>query len=235
MDIARAFRFAFEGDNWVEKLLISALFAYATILMMPALLIGLLPLCLLLGYLLEVVNRVRDEAVRLLPPWNENFFSYLTRGAGVLLAVLVYNLPVLIITACALFASNTFATSTSGSLATLAVLGCTVPLLLIYVSLVWPILAVGVIRYARGMSVGVFFTTGKLWDTVSVVGDTSIQWLVAVLIVNVAAFVALLVPILGWTAVAALYIPVMGHFIGQYARRIDAKERGRSGAVPRRA
>jgi uncharacterized protein involved in cysteine biosynthesis len=226
MNLSRAFTFAFDDPEWVSKLVIMAVLTVASALLMPVLLLGLLPLCVLLGYLVELVNRMRDGERYPLPPWDD-YGNLLSRGSGVLLGLVVYNLPLILMGLCIAFVPGSLADRALNTFVTLFAFCCVLPFTLIYLAVTWPMLAVGVARYGRGSSASVFFQAGRLFSTVNDMGALSIQWLLCVLIVNLVLIALLVIPCLGWAASLALGFPLLGHLLGQYARLIDNREKKR--------
>jgi hypothetical protein len=226
MDISRALRYPFDDPQWVQKLTITAVLTAASILLMPFLLLGLVPFCVLLGYMLQVINNVRDGKRQPLPDWTR-YEEHLSRGAGVLLGLFFYNLPLLLIGGCGLIMPSLFGDSLMSGFMTLITLCCLLPLGLLYIAFAWPVMAVGVIRYARGRPTNIFFQTGRLWATASALGTDSAAWLLVTIIINLVFTILLIIPCVGWMLYAGLLIPVHAHLLGQYARRIDRFERAK--------
>ena len=63
MDAGRAFTYVFEDRDWVSKIAIMVIMMFASVFLMPVLFFGFAPLCMLLGYMAEIVRNVRDGAV----------------------------------------------------------------------------------------------------------------------------------------------------------------------------
>lgn len=231
MNLTRAFTFVFDDREWLGKVTIITALTFASIVLLPVLLLGLLPFCILLGYMLDLVNNVRDGKREVLPAFKD-FGDLLTRGSGVLLGLTVYNIPVIMISCCLWLVPGSFTGALDG-IVTLIALCCLLPILLIYTAVTWPMLAVGVARYARGNSSGIFFQAGRLFNTVNDMGGYSIQWLLCALIVNFVYTILLFIPCLGWIAFAALAFPTQSHLVGQFARLIDNRHKKKGPSSPR--
>lgn len=230
MNLTRAFTYVFDDPDWLGKAVVIAALTFASVVLMPALLLGLLPLSILLGYAVEIVSNVRDESRVVLPRWDD-FTDRMMRGAGVLVALIVYNLPLLLLGLCFYATGAVSGDPPVQGTVSLITLCCLLPLSLGYVALSWPIMAVGVARYARGGSSNVLYKAGTHFETVQNLGGFSAQWLLTTIIVDLVLAILLVIPCIGWLAFAVLAFPVQAHLLGQYARLIERHERRR----PRRA
>jgi hypothetical protein len=220
MDLSRAFMYAFDDPEWMSKLAMVFLLTFASVIFMPFLLAGLVPFAMLMGYMLEIVNNVRQGNKIILPRWR-NYGQLMSRGGGVLLGLTAYHIPVLLLSCCVWVSGNLFSDGAVNGLLTLTTLCCVTPFLLIYTVVGWMILAVGVTEYAAGEPSGVFFEWGRLFGIVRELGWISIQWfffsLLAHFLLTLIAFT-----IIGTLVLFALSLPVQAHLIGQYARQIEA-------------
>jgi hypothetical protein len=98
MDIGSAFTFAFDDENWIVKLIIGGAVVLGAILLSP-ILIGLALFLPLAGYMLQVLQNVRDGQPVPLPEWSD-FGGLFSKGLMVFVVGLVYAIPVLLF-ACA--------------------------------------------------------------------------------------------------------------------------------------
>lgn len=230
MDFKQAFLFLREERDPTQKLVVLTVLAAASAILMPALFAGLIPLAVLLGYTTELLQKVRKakptdtrpyEKKRLLPEVKD-LSELLMRGGTVLPALLLYNLPFMLFGLCLLSVSGLFANAAAQSLVTIISLSCVGLLSLLYIGVAWPMLAVGLARYADGEPGRVFLQISRLFETSHEIRVYSVQYTLAVLSVNfLSVFVSVILPCIGWVLVAALTFPVHGHLLGQYARRID--------------
>jgi hypothetical protein len=230
LNLGASLTYAFADADWIGKLVIVMTLAFFGAILTPVL-IGFLPICILLGYMLGIVDNVRDNRMVVLPVWKD-YETLLSRGVNVLLAVFVYNLPLSLMSCCVLFVPGWFG-DVLGSLVSLTALCCVLPLALITIWITWPMLAVGVARYGRSNRSNDLFEFGSLWTASRAAGPVTLQWLLCVIILNLLFVLSpLLPPCLGVVVALALYIPVQGHLLGQYARALDAQEK--SAAASRR-
>jgi hypothetical protein len=230
MDFTAAFTFIFEDRQWTEKMVMTVVIA--ALALIP--LFGLVALAALLGYVVELVQNVRSKQRHPLPRWDR-LGEKVTSGGSVLVAALVYNLPLLLVSCCALalpLGLTGDATTFAGTGATLAVVCCAVPLLIAYTLVTWPMLALGTIRFADTGSISAFFQFGDLFYTLYSDLPTTARWLVFSVLANMVIGLLTVIPCLGWLAMIALVYPVQGYLLGQFALLIEDNKPGRK---PKRA
>lgn len=216
MDFSRAFTYSFDDKDWVGKLAILAILTFASIALMPMLFIGVAPLCILLGYMVEIVRNVREEQSMLLPRWD-NYADLLNKGIGVLIALIIYNAPLIIMGFCFLATDGVF---------TFIALCCLTPFMFIYAIFAYPMFGAGFILYSESGKVNDFFELFKVFIMMSGMGSHTVVWLFMAFGANIALSLIAIIPCLGWVATAALTIPVQGYLLGQYALKYD-KRRGK--------
>lgn len=232
MQLVRAFTYVRDDPEWLGKLAICVILAFASLILMPFVGLGLFPLAVLLGYMLEIARNVRKEKTPLLPKWD-NYADLLARGAGVLPAMIVYNLPLVLASVCVALLPSNFGDEAVRGFATLSALLCLGPLALIYLAIIWPMLAAGVAHYIddRGETRH-FFEVARLFEETSSIRAESIQWVLIVLILNLtSSIVSVILPCIGWIIIAGLTFPVHGHLLGQYARLLDADHKRKIAAL----
>lgn len=212
VNFTRAFRYVFEDRDWVNKAVIAALLAFATIFF-P---VGLIALAALLGYIVELARNVRSGSPTPLPQWV-NYGDKINVGLNVLVAYIVYNIVNFLLTGCILTLTGAFQNSFLG----IAILCCTVPLILIYNLVTWPMLALGTIRYSETGKSAEFYRFGDLFATLRANFSLTFQWVILSIFVNVVFGLLAIIPCLGWVAVLALSFPVQGHLLGQFAHQLD--------------
>lgn len=219
MDIARAFTYTFEDRNWVETLALSAIIGFVSVILTPFL-VGLIGWAALLGYQVALVNRLR-RGVNDLPRWDD-FAEKIRQGSSVLTALLVYNLPNLLPACCFAATFTSWRDGFFGSAIGLGVVCCLIPLLLIYNLLTWPMLALGIARYAEEGNIGVFFQFGDLFNTTFQrdAGLTA-QYLIFALAANIALGLVAAIPCLGWAVAPALSIQVHAALTAQFGALAD--------------
>lgn len=89
MDFGKAFTYVFEDKNWMMKVLVGGL-------------ISLIPIAgaiIVLGYMLTTMKNVADGQPEPLPEWS-NFGELFMKGLYAFVGVLVYFLPVIVLSCC---------------------------------------------------------------------------------------------------------------------------------------
>ncbi len=222
MDFARAFVYMFEDRDWITKVLIGSLVALASVLILPAPILG--------GYTVAVARNVMrgDET---LPDWRD-LLRYWVDGLAVLAAVVVYTLPfwllpVLLVVPAALaggLGSQEIADALG--MATMAVSCLFTAAGLVVLLLISPIL---VVEYARSGEFSALFRVGHILRQVrDCLGPIFMALLVSVLVailVSVVGTVLGLIPCVGWLLSLPLgFYPslVTGHIYGQVGRTCPA-------------
>ncbi len=87
-DIGAAFKFQFQDPNWVSKMFLGALFELLSILIIGS--------WIVMGYQIEVIQRVMRKDPTPLPEWDR-LSEKLLRGIKLFLVSIVYYLPLLLI------------------------------------------------------------------------------------------------------------------------------------------
>ncbi len=215
MDIMRALTYAFDDRDWVTKLGITLIITALSALLTPVF-VGLLGWAALMGYAVELVRKVRRGSSTPLPAWD-NFNRYISTGANVLIAAIVYSLPNLVLGCVGGFLAQNMGGGLIGSTLILALGCCLFPLLLVYNIITVPMLALGIGRYVEDPRIDVFFEVAFLFETLRQHIDQMIQWWLATLVIDVVFVILGLIPVIGWAAGAALMVPVYAMLTGQFA------------------
>lgn len=218
MDFNHALTYIFEDKQWVNKIVLLIILLFAAAL--PVL--GLIPLALCLGFLTQLAGNVRNGLPRPLPKWDD-YGEKLSVGGHVLLALIIYNLPTVLLLFCVSFVVNIIGGGFLGAAVNLMMLCCAFPLTLLYTLFAWTLLAAGMAEYIETGKRGVFYRPTHLYDVLRTHGQLTLRWMLAATIVNLVTLLALFIPCLGWLLVAALTFPVHGHLLGQYARQLAIK------------
>ncbi len=228
MKLGHAFTYIFDDQDWVGKIIIVMVLTFATALLMPFFFLGLVPLAILLGYTVELVANVRDNTANPLPKWGD-YGQTLSKGVPVLTAMVAYNLPAIVLTSCFWLIPSLFTDEIATGFFTLILVCCLLPFVIIYTAVTWTMLAVGVVHYARSGQAGEFYKVSTLLDTARDMGTVTFGWILASIAINIIFGLIYIVPCLGWIAGAGLSIPVHGHLLGQYARKIKARRLNKTG------
>jgi hypothetical protein len=219
VDLARAFTYPFDDPKWAEKLVIAAILAFLSLI--P--LLGLLAVAALLGWSILLIRNVRDGHAFPLPGWDD-LGDYLANGGSVMAAFIAYNIPNVLIGCClavipaSLGGSDFFAIIYGTS-----ALCCIIPLLIVYNIAIWPMLALGSVRFADTGQIGAYFQFNDLLTTLWENGGATIQWLLYSLVISLVLGALNAVPCLGSIAAIALTVPAQAHLIGQFGALVEDK------------
>lgn len=214
MNFISAFTYISEDKRWLSKLGETAIFA----LLCPVPVIGLISLCALLGYLTELIHNVGNDYPRPLPEWD-HIGEDISKGFPVLVALIVYHLPLLMAVLFLYAFRHVIAVSLFGGITFLSVLGGLAPLLILYFALVWSLLALGLVRYAESWESASFYQLNRLLRSLNKHSTLALQWLIASLAASIILLALLPAALLG----LALFVPVQGYLAGSYGRRLRAE------------
>ena len=219
MDVGKAFSYPFQDERWVGKIVIGAVLAFFTFL--------LIPIPLLIGWAVGVTRNVMDGLEDPMPAW-EDWGKLFTDGLKVLVAQMVYTLPFWIL----MCLSTGFAAAASSDKLGLQALGIAGIALLICVLLIFSIALFFlspaiIIQYVRTDDFGACFhfseVLGIARENIADIIITFLATWVAGLVIGLVS----IVPLIGWlVALAAVpYISaVSGHLYGQIAAGPSDKE-----------
>lgn len=213
MNIIRAFAYIRRDRHGLKKVGEIALFV--VLCFVPV--IGLIPLCALLGYLAEIIHNIVNDYPRPLPEWD-HVGEDVGKGVHVLLALLVYHLPLIVVSVLLYSYRSSIGVSVFGGITYVGIVGALLPLLFAYLLLAWILFTIGFIRYADSWDSGEFYRLGMILSTMQNNAALTLQWLVTALAASIA--LALLLPVLLLGAV--LFVPVQGYLAGVYGRRLRA-------------
>lgn len=156
LNIGRAFTFTFEDEEWIVKILIGGLLGLFSFL--------LIPLPILAGYYLDVIDNTRRGEDLPLPKWDD-FGRYLTRGLMVSIGTLVYFLPIIVFAFC--YALVGFVDeSGEGGLAALVAI-CLTCVILLYSIFVFLFLPAAILRYLETGKLSGMFEFATIWNLIS--------------------------------------------------------------------
>ena len=212
----RAFTYIFDDTHWLKKMGELALFG--VLCFTPV--IGLIPLCALLGYLTEIIHNVMNDYPRPLPEWD-HIGEDVGKGFHVLVALVLYSLPAFV----AIVALNAIGASLGeslfGEMAALGLFTLLLPLLFIYALVAGTVFAIGFARYADTWEKDELYRIGPIINSIRDNFGLTLQWLIASLAASIA--LAALTPLLGLGAI--LFFPTHGYLIGTFGRRLRAQTR----------
>jgi hypothetical protein len=185
MDIGRAFTYMFDDEKWVEKLVIGGLLTLASIIPVVNLFTGLV----IVGYALRILRRVSRGEELPLPEWDDWGGDWV-RGLMVVLAGLIYSLPILILTGLSSLVGAIGGYQGSGQAAEgvagvcAAATSCLSALWGLAMAVVYP---AALINYANEEQFAGFFGFGEIFRFI---GDNLGDYIVAILLLIVARLVA---------------------------------------------
>jgi hypothetical protein len=219
MDVGKAFSYVFQDDRWIGKIVVGAVLAFFTFL--------LIPIPLLIGWAVGVTRNVMDGLEDPMPAW-EDWGKLFTDGLKVLVAQMVYTLPFWILM-CLTVGFVVAAGSESVSVQALGFVGIAllICVLLIFSIALFFLSPAIIIQYVRTDDFGACFHFSEVLGIArDNIADIIITFL-ATWVAGLAIGLVSIVPLIGWlVALAAVpYISaVSGHLYGQIAARPSDKE-----------
>ena len=213
MDFLRAFTYVSKDRHWFGKLGETAVFA----VLCPAPVIGLVCVCALLGYLTEIIHNVSNDYPRPLPEWD-HIGEDIGKGFPVLLAIIIYHLPLMLAVACLYAFRHVIAVSLFGGITFIGILSSLVPLFLLYIAFAWSLLALGLVRYAETWETDSFYQFNRSLRSLQDHSTLALQWLIASLAASMLLLALVPLALLG----LVLFIPVQGYLAGSYGRNLRA-------------
>lgn len=219
MNFGRALTYAFEDKEWPQKLLVLAAAAFVGVILSP-LLVGLAAWALILGYQADVIRGLRESQPRPLPRWDR-LGERMAAGGSVLTAVILYSLPNLLPLCCLVGTGLFFENRFLGDTFNLILLCCLGPLLIAYNLITWPMIALGMARYAEERNIAVFFQFSDLLSTLWRRLDVTVQWIIATFFSSLVLGLIFAIPCIGWAAAPALWVPVQAYFTARLATLVD--------------
>lgn len=208
MTVVRAFTYIFSDRRWRSKLAEMAVF----VLLLPFPIIGLVSLCVLLGYLAKIIHNISAGFERPLPAWD-HIGEIISKGIPVFLAIIIYHLPLLLAAALLGVFRDSLALGLVAGIDSIAPLA-----LLLYSLLAWSLWMLGLVRYAETWESACFYQFDQESPTLQSNVSLALEWLVSALVANLLLLLLLPACLLG----AFLYIPVHAYLAGAYARRLRA-------------
>ena len=213
MKYLNAFTYIFNDRHLLRKLGETAVF----VLLIPVPVIGLVCLCVLLGYLAEIIHNVQNDYPRPLPEWN-HIGEDISKGFPVFVALIVYHLPLLLVVGFLYAFRSVIAVSVFGGITFVGILTALLPLILLYLAFAWSLFAIALARYAETWESGYFYQFNRLLRAMQANGALTLKWLISSLAASIALLALLPLLLLG----LILFVPVQGYLAGIFARRLRA-------------
>ncbi len=219
MDINKALTFATDDDRWITKLAIGAILLILSFLIIPGFFVS--------GYMIQIVRNVMDEVEKPLPEWK-NWGKLFMDGLNLVIAGLVYTLPVWLLVCCS-FAFFIPSASLEGDAAdimagigvlAIIVMSCLVFILALALMVIGPAIA---IQYAREDTLSATFQFSEVIGIAREnIGDILIA-LVVIFAIGAVLGLIFAIPVIGWIIYLAgsVYIYfVAGHMYGQIGAKM---------------
>ena len=211
MNNIHAFTYMFKDRRILIKLGEAAVF----VLLAPVPVLGLICLCALLGYLVEIIHNVSNDYPRPLPEWD-HIGEDISKGFPVLVALVVYHLPLLLALAFLFAFRGVIAVSLFGGITFVGIVTSLTPLFLLYLVFAWSLFAIALARYAETWESEYFYQFNSMLRTLQMNGGLAIRWLIASLAASILLLLLTPVLLLG----LFLFVPVQGYLLGSYSRRL---------------
>ena len=225
MDFGKAFTYMFQDPNWLAKLGIGTLLVLVGISLSPVL-IGIVPLIIVAGYSLVVLDNVRLGHEHPLPEWQD-WGRFFMLGLKAFVALFIWALPMFIGFVPVLAGSVISDSGNSGGAGAISTLliccgSCLMFLWGLFIALLTPAI------YARLAATGRFgsaFELGRIWEYTR---DNLGNVIIAIVLVWLAGIIAFVLGTMGFMLLcigAMLTIPlaslwqylVQAHLFGQIA------------------
>lgn len=227
MDIGRAFTYITEDARWITKLVIAAVLAFFSFL--------LIPIPLLVGYTAGIARNVINGEKFPLPEWGDDIGKLFMDGLYIVIAQIVYTLPfwILMCIGTVITIGSAGLSEVSEELAvaslftTFGVVLCLAILWWVFLILVTPAL---LIQYVQTNDFGALFRFGEVYaltrDNIGDIVITVVVGLAAGLVIGALNSILGIIPCLGtilgfvFTALASPWLMfAFGHLYGQIASK----------------
>ena len=175
MNLERALKFPFDDEEWLQKLLIGGLINIVPIVNFAT-----------WGWGLRAFKNITEGQETPLPEWSD-FGEYFVKGLMAFVAILIYALPIIILSCVA----GILDSAISSSYDSVSIFGvCTGLISTLYGLIVGVILPAGMTKYVLTNEFAAFFRFGEIW---AYIRDNLGNYAIAVIITVVAGIVASLV------------------------------------------
>lgn len=214
MDVGKSFTFMFEDKNWIAKIAIGGLVTLFSFL--------LIPIPLLVGYALRTIKNVAEGASVPLPEWD-NIGDMYVKGLTAIVGVVIWALPVIILSCCMVLVSTALASGGSDSSSAISSLGGIV-LTCLYCLVFVVGIAINLFVYAPLTNFALNNQINTFWDFAGAwrfIQANAGNYIIAFLLALVANFVAgfgVIACFIGVFFTSFWALLVMSHLFGEVAR-----------------
>jgi hypothetical protein len=214
VDLGRSFSYVFEDDDWVSKVLLTALISTIPILNIA-----------LYGWVIELIRNMLDGYENPMPAWT-NFGEKFTDGLAYVVASFVYNLPIIVLSILLAIAASL--SESRGAEMVAVSLACLISIVAIAYAIVANAgLFIGMVRYARNPALSAYFAVVENLRLALAHISTLLMLILMIVVVSLIIGVFGWIPCIGWLAVLALGTPVMSHLAGQAAILIVSEHKAK--------
>ncbi len=204
MDIARAFTYITEDENWQNK-------AVVTIIL------GLIPIVNLavVGWMLDLIRNMLDGYEKPMPDWNDlggQIGDRLMAGLMTAIAGFFYMLPLIAFSICFGIVMAALDSSFVGLLFSLIAIA--------YAAVAWLPLSIGMIRYSRTRNFSAYTDFARNIALAREHLSTLVVLAVFVFVVGIILGIVTSIPCIGWIiglASVGINAIIVGHLVGQAA------------------
>lgn len=242
MDIGRALTYFSEDERWVEKTAIGTGLLLISSLLLVAL-VGVLGYFILFGYLVRLLQNVRDDVHPVLPEWDR-WGDDLIRGVKLACVYLVWTLPIMLVSAPLFIVGVVISENVRSPDGDIGVILSVCALCLqFFVGIAYLVFQPGfTIAFARNETIKDGLQVSEIWDwTRDNIGNVAIVAILTVIasmiITTVGSIVGLILCVIGAVVTVPLSQLIIyyfqSHLYGQLARVAgEGAAGGGFGAVP---
>lgn len=214
MDITRSFSYVFEDEDWVTKLLLTAV-------------IGIIPIVnfAVMGWIIELMRNMADGVEKPMPEWND-FGDKFMSGLNVTIASLLYNFVLVILTCCISFLIALMGGDAEEmNILVMGFLCCFSVIVIAYSIVASAVLFIGMVKYIHKPEFSVFMdfrdNMRLARENINTLLMLVVFGFVVGIVLGVITGVLSIIPCLGTIAAglisAFLTPPIFGHLSGQAA------------------
>jgi hypothetical protein len=211
VDIARAFTYVTEDENWQNKVVITLVVGFVPIINLAA-----------IGWMLDLIRNMIDGQAHPLPDWDDignQFVERWVAGLMTAIAVLLYAVPLIVISVCV---GITLALVDFGLLRfVMSLIG------IAYMAAAWMPMSIGMMRYARTRDFSHYLQFANNINVVQQHMATMIVLAVYVFVVGFVINVLGNLDCIGWIfslLSVGINAIVIGHLTGQAAQEMTASD-----------
>lgn len=206
MDLGRSFTYVFEDEDWLTKIILTAIISMIPIVNFAV-----------MGWVVELIGNMIDDIEHPMPEWD-NFGQKFTDGLIYFCAALLYNM-VLVGFICMFSVAGSALEAFSEGLALLLFCGMSI-FMLVYLLLANVALFIGIIFYTRERNFTPFLQIGtNLRVAMANIGPLIMLFILSTLAGLIMALFGW-IPCIGWLLTIGLSVPVYAHLSGQTAAQI---------------